>query len=156
MKIDDFMWCWPLIKLMICLLHYLHHRRWRRLFSPLSVFVCLSFLCAGYLKKLWMDPDETLWTRWVCDKEELIQFWWRSKSGSDNFLSDSSPLRDRARNDMVLYGMIFQKCNGLDMFSWIRPWVVEVCALPSALLVTPWICILILSHVQYVPHPHLP
>ena len=37
---------------------------------PLSV--CL---CTGYLKKLWTDPDEILWTGWVCNKEELIRFW---------------------------------------------------------------------------------
>ena len=52
-----------------------------------------------------------------------------------NFKSDSSPLRDRAKNDIVLYCMIFQKCIGPDMFSWIRHYVAEVCALPSALLV---------------------
>ena len=34
-------------------------------------FVCL---CAGYLKKLWTDPDEILWTGSVCDTDELIQF----------------------------------------------------------------------------------
>ena len=32
-------------------------------------------LCAGYLKKLWTDPDEILWTGLVCDKEEPIRFW---------------------------------------------------------------------------------
>ena len=60
-------------------------------------FVCL---CAGYLKKLWTDSDEILWTSLECDKDELIRFWWRSESGSgsDNFKSDSSPLRDRAKN----------------------------------------------------------
>ena len=31
--------------------------------------------------------------------------------------------------------MIFQKCIGPDMFSWIRHSAVKVCALPSALLV---------------------
>ena len=39
-------------------------------FSPISV--CLF---AGYLKKLCTDSDETWWTRWVCGKTELIQFW---------------------------------------------------------------------------------
>ena len=34
------------------------------------------------------------------------------------------------------YSLIFQKCIGPDIFSWIRHYVVEVCALPSALLVT--------------------
>ena len=44
-------------------------------FSPFSLFVCLSVcLCAGYLKKLWTDLDETWWTSWVCDEEELVQF----------------------------------------------------------------------------------
>ena len=50
------------------------------------------------------------------------------------FVSDSSPLRDRAKNDTVLYSMIFQKCIGPDMFSWIRHYVADVCAPPSALL----------------------
>ena len=40
-------------------------------FTPLCLFVCL---CAGYLKKLWTDSDETWWTR-ECDKDKLIQFW---------------------------------------------------------------------------------
>jgi len=62
---------------------YLRHVRWRRLcFHPLSV--CLFFCVTGYLKKLWTDPDEILWTGLVCDKDELIRFWWRSRSGSDN------------------------------------------------------------------------
>ena len=67
------------------------------IFSPLSV--CL---CTEYLKKLWMDPDEIFWTCSVCDMDKLIRFWWRSGSGYDfqNFLSDSSPLRDRAKNDI--------------------------------------------------------
>ena len=40
------------------------------MFSPLSV--CLY---TGYLKKLWTDSDETWWTCWVCDEEELISFF---------------------------------------------------------------------------------
>ena len=44
-------------------------------FTPL-LSVCL---CAGYLKKLWTDPDEILWTegydKKVCDKDKLIRFW---------------------------------------------------------------------------------
>ena len=28
--------------------------------------------CAGYFKKLWMDPDEIWWAGWVCDKDERI------------------------------------------------------------------------------------
>ena len=35
------------------------------MFSLLSVYLFLS-LSAGYLKKLWTDSDETLWTRCVC------------------------------------------------------------------------------------------
>ena len=31
-----------------------------------------------YLKRLWMDSDETWWTGWVFDHNELIRFWWRS------------------------------------------------------------------------------
>ena len=70
------------------------------MFSPLSV--CLFVCVPGYLKKLWTDPDEILWTGLVCDKDELITFWWRSRSRSynENFLSDSSPLRDRDKNDL--------------------------------------------------------
>ena len=44
-------------------------------------------------------------------------------------------MRNRAKNDIALYYMIFLKCIGPDMFSWIRHYVAEVCALPSALLV---------------------
>ena len=62
-------------------------------FTPfcLCLSVCLSVcLCAEYLKKLWTYPDETLWTGWVCDKDEVIRCWWRSGSGSgsgyDNYL----------------------------------------------------------------------
>ena len=40
--------------------------------SCLCLFVCL---CAGYLKKLWTDSDETWWTGWVFDHDELIRFW---------------------------------------------------------------------------------
>ena len=43
-------------------------------FTPLCLSVCLS-LCVGYLKKLGTDSDETRWTDWVCDKDELIRFW---------------------------------------------------------------------------------
>ena len=39
--------------------------------------VCLSVcLCAGYLKKLWKDTDEILWTGWMCDRDKVIGFWW--------------------------------------------------------------------------------
>ena len=50
---------------------------------------CLSVcLCTGYLKKLWTDSDETWWTGWMCRKDQLIRFWWRSESGSgyENYL----------------------------------------------------------------------
>ena len=44
--------------------------------------------CTGYLKKLWMDSDEILWTGWLFDKDELIRLWWRSGSGSgDEFFT---------------------------------------------------------------------
>ena len=33
--------------------------------SPLPVCLFVYF-CIGYLKKLWTDPDEILWTGWVC------------------------------------------------------------------------------------------
>jgi len=60
---------------------YLHHQKVDGMFSPL--FVCLW---AGYLKTLKTDLDEPWWTRWLCDKEELIRFWWRSESGNEKFL----------------------------------------------------------------------
>ena len=44
-------------------------------------------------------------------------------------------MRERAKNDVVLYSMVFQKCIGPDMFSWNRHYVAEVCAPPSTLLV---------------------
>ena len=47
-------------------------------FIPFCLSVCLSVcLCTGYFKKLWTDPDpdEILWTGWVCDKDKLIRFW---------------------------------------------------------------------------------
>ena len=45
-------------------------------FTLFCLFFCL-FVClfAGYLKKLWIDLDEIWWAGWVCDKEELVQFW---------------------------------------------------------------------------------
>ena len=71
------------------------------------LFVCLW---AGYLKKLWTE----IWTKCgrqfsLCDKEELIRFWWRfefeSRWGYENLkiFSDSSPLRDGAKNDIYLW-----------------------------------------------------
>ena len=61
-----------------------------------------------------------------------IQMWTRELF---DVKSDSSPLRDGAKNAVVPDSMIFQKCIGPDMFSWIRYCVAEVCALPSDLLV---------------------
>ena len=52
-------------------------------------------------------------------------------------------MRDGAKNDIVLYRMIFQICIGPDMFSWIRHYVAEVCAPPSALLVIIIIIIIV-------------
>ena len=43
-------------------------------------------------------------------------------------------MRDRAKNDIVRCNIIFQKWTGPDMFSWVRYYVAEVCALLSALL----------------------
>ena len=40
---------------------------------------------ARYLEKLWTDSDESWWAGWACYKEELIPFWWRSESGSENY-----------------------------------------------------------------------
>ena len=54
--------------------------RLRLCFHP-CLIVCLW---AGYLKKLWMHSDEILWRGWMCDKDELIRFWWRSGSRCDN------------------------------------------------------------------------
>ena len=57
-----------------------------------------------------------------------------------NFKSDSSSLRDKAKNDIVLYSMIFKKCIGLNMFLWIRYYVADICTLPSAL---PVLCVIV-------------
>ena len=69
---------------------------------PMSVL----FVWVQDISKLWTDLDETWWTGWVCDKDELIRFWRRSRFGSDNFLSDSSPLRERVE---TIYITISQK-----------------------------------------------
>ena len=55
------------------------------MFSLLSAYLSVS-LWAGYFKKLWTDYDETWWTGWACDKEELILFWWRSESASRYYI----------------------------------------------------------------------
>ena len=59
-------------------------------------------------------------------------------------------MRDSAKNDRVLHGMIFQKCIGLDMFSWIRHYVAEVCARPSALSVLHWVLFKLYAALQIV------
>ena len=49
----------------------------------LCFHLCLSvYPWARYLKTLWTNSDETWWAGWVCDKDELFQFWWRSESRS--------------------------------------------------------------------------
>ena len=73
-----------------------------RLPYNLVYHVCLW---TRYLKRLWTDSDETWWKGWVCNKDKLITFCWRSGSGSghesfSNYLSDSSPLRERTKNDL--------------------------------------------------------
>ena len=45
-------------------------------------WVWLEGYIAQYLKKLWTDLDETWWTGWVCNKDKLIRFWWKSGSRS--------------------------------------------------------------------------
>ena len=53
--------------------YYFHHlRRMRVMFSS----NCLA-VCEQDIKKLWTDWDK-IWTGRVCDKDELIQYWWRS------------------------------------------------------------------------------
>ena len=76
-------------------------------FTPVCLFVCFW---TGYLEKLLTDSDETWWTGWLWNKEELIRFWWRFKSGSGtkNYWSDSSPFSERAE-------MIYSKISQLVM-----------------------------------------
>ena len=43
--------------------------------SSSCLFVCLVVrLCAGYLKKLWTDLDETWWVSWLGVKNKPIKF----------------------------------------------------------------------------------
>ena len=76
------------------------------------LFVCL---CAGYLKKLWTDPDEILWIGWVCDKDERITFWWRSRSGS-NYYNFWVILHHWEIRPKMIYSTISQKV--VDGFRW--------------------------------------
>ena len=87
------------------------------------LFVCLW---AGYLR-LWTDLDETCWTVWVCDKDKLIRFWWRS--GYEDYFIFKVVLHHWKIGPKTIHSMIFQNCIGPYMFSWIRHCVVEVSAL---------------------------
>ena len=83
-------------------------------FTPVCLFVCLW---TGYLKRLWTDWDEIWWRGCVCDNDKMIRFWWKSEFGSNNYLSDSSPLCDRAKNNKQhdiskTYGWIWTKRLG--------------------------------------------
>ena len=97
--------------------------------------IFLVCLWAGYLKVLWTDSDETWWTGWVCDHDELIRFWWRPGSGYDIYSIFKVILHHWEKGPKTICSMISQKVIGPDMFSWIRHYVAEVCALPSGLLV---------------------
>ena len=62
-------------------------------------------LCAGHLKKLWTDSYEILWVGWLCDKDELFRLLVNIRIRIQilelfSYLSDSSPLRDEAKNDV--------------------------------------------------------
>ena len=63
-------------------------------------------------------------------------------------------MRDRAKNDIVLYSMRLKKCVGPDMFLWIRHYVAEVCAPPSALLVCNGILIFTKALVPSIHRDH--
>jgi len=56
---------------------------------------------ARYRKMLWTKLDDTLWTDWVCVKDELNRYWWRSGSGSRyyNFFKWFFIIEDGAKND---------------------------------------------------------
>ena len=68
-----------------------------RQFSPIHMppfqrdggylFTRLVCFWAGYLKRLWPNLDETRWTAWLGEEDELIRFWWRFRSGSSLSLS---------------------------------------------------------------------
>ena len=54
-----------------------HGQVWRLYFHP-YLFVCRW---ARYMKKLWTDSDNTLWTCWVCAKDYFMRFWFGFTSG---------------------------------------------------------------------------
>jgi len=56
-------------------------RRRRRLCFWCSLFVCLSVcLSIGLLANLWTDFDDIFWRGRAWLKDQVIQFWWRSRS----------------------------------------------------------------------------
>ena len=84
--------------------NYLRQQRWTEvMFSSLSV--CLW---AGYLKKIWTDLNEILWTGRVCDKDKLVRFWWTSRSSEENFLILYVILRHWKMGPKTIYSMIFK------------------------------------------------
>ena len=93
--------------------NYLRYRKWAEvMFSPLSVclFVCLS---ANRISQKLVDGFGCNLVFRVCCKEEMIRCWWRA--GYYNLLRDSSPVRDRAKND-IQHSEISQ--NVVDGFRW--------------------------------------
>ena len=74
------------------------HQRWVNvMFSPLSVCLPVNRISQKVMDRFGRNLVDTLGAR---DKDEMIRFWRRSRSGSENFFSDSSPLRGRAKNDI--------------------------------------------------------
>ena len=59
------------------------------------LFVCLW---ASISKSYWRIRTKLGWRGWVCDEDELMRIWWRTRSGFgyQNFKSDSSG----AKNDL--------------------------------------------------------
>ena len=117
------------------LYNYLHHLRWKKvMFSPLSVCLFVLLFIRRISQKV---VDESGW----CFVDKLGVWQGRTDSilvkiqirirGLFNFLSDSSPLKDGAKNEIFV---------GPDMFNWIRHCAAEVCAQPSALLVLKSFC----------------
>ena len=104
------LFCHPTGKYMVLLILntiYLCQQSWvEAMFSPLSV--CLW---AGYHKTLWTDSDKIWWTGWVCDKDKLIRFWWRSGSEYENLLYIVRLFFTIERmGPKTRCSMIFQKC----------------------------------------------